>query len=340
MSIRKLPKLGDNESIVFCELWDKGTHEDKLSLCRYYGVSYQQGKSYRSECRISELPPQYKEPDSESWEEHLETIRSMEKLVAFHQKVPTEVTIEINTDKPIGIAWTADWHLGMFGVDYDSFERDVDFIIDESGLYCEIGGDGYHNIIQPLKMGSGLNQVPISVQKGLYVLTLKRMIDVILAIRTGNHNYWTALAEGEDWDGELARRLKLVYLKHIAKIYWKVGNMIYPELSLHKGRYNSSFNLTHVCKQYQRMYCPDARIVIVEHHHVAAIEQYRYNENECIAIRPGTYAVYDDWAQQNGYFGAHVANPTVVMYPKEDKIVGFKDMRDAAVYLRAVRGKS
>ena len=113
--------------------------------------------------------------------------------------------------------------------------------------------------------------------------------------------------------------------------------MIYPELALHKGRFNSSFNLTHVCKQYQRMYMPDARIVTVEHQHIAAIEQARYNENECVYIRTGTYDVYDDYAQQNGFFGSHVANPTVIMFPHEDKLVPFKDMRVAAEYLRAVR---
>ncbi|MBU0990552.1 MAG: hypothetical protein KJ823_10215, partial [Proteobacteria bacterium] len=172
--------------------------------------------------------------------------------------MPTEITVEIKTELPIGLVKTADWHLGMFGVDYDSFERDVGTIIEEPGLFCDIGGDGYHNIIQPGKMGSSHDQTPISVQRGLFVLTLKRLIKNIKTIRTGNHNYWTALAEGEDWDGELAKRLKLVYLKHFAKIYWKVGNMIYPELALHKSRYNSSFNLTHNCKQNQRMYFPDA----------------------------------------------------------------------------------
>jgi len=47
--------------------------------------------------------------------------------------------------------------------------------------------------------------------------------------------------------------------------------------------------------------------------------------------------VYDDYAQQNGFFGSHVCNPTVVLYPNEDRIVGFKDAREAVIYLRAVR---
>ena len=334
-----MPVIGSNESIAFCEKWDEGTHEDKLYLCKAIGVSYQEGKSFRSACRVNELPSEYKHPKSESWEEHLDTIRAMDRLVGYHQKSPTEVTVKIETDLPIGIVKFADWHLGMFGVDYDSFERDVNTVADEPGLFCDIGGDGYQNIIQPSKVGSAHNQTPISVQKALYVLTLKRLKDKIKTVRTGNHNYWTELAEGEDWDAELAHRLKLIYLKHFAKIYWKVGEMIYPELALHKSRYNSSFNLTHNCKQNQRMHFPSARIITVEHQHIAAVEQYRYNENECVAIRTGTYAVYDDFAQQNGFFGSHVANPTVVLFPYEDRIVPFKNMYDGIEFLRYVRSK-
>lgn len=285
---------------------------------------------------IGTLPPVYEPLEGESWEEHIRIIKDMDKLVAHHQRVPSEITIEIETDRPIGLVNTSDWQLGQFGVDYTAFESDMNFIVGNDNLKCIIGGDGYQNIIQTSKMGSSHNQTPISVQKALYVLTLKKLKDSILAIKTGNHNYWTAMAEGEDWDGELAKRLKLIYLKHYAVVHLKVGEMVYPILTMHMARFNSNFNLTHSCLQNQRMYFPQARIVVVEHHHQAALEQYRYAERECVAMRPGTYAVYDDYAQQYGYFGSHVCNPTVVLYPDRDKMIGFKDMRDAATYLKAV----
>ena len=282
------------------------------------------------------LPPKHNFPKSATWEEHIETMKQMDKLVAFHHRTPSKITIEIKTDSPVVRAATADWHLGMFGVDYKAFREDVEFIHDEPLLKVNIGGDGYHNIIEPSKMGSGHNQSPISVQKGLYVLTLEKLKEDIDTIRTGNHNYWTTLAEGEDWDMEITRKIRLVYLKHFGVVYYKVGEMVYPWLMMHKSRYNSSFNLTHNCKQNQRMFFPQARVVIVEHQHVAAVEQYQYDGKECVAIRPGTYAVYDDYAQQGGFFGAHVCNPAVVMFPDEDKLVGFKDMRDAVTYVKGL----
>ena len=339
---RKFPLPGSPEFDIIKAKVESGV--DYLSLAKSLDMTFKgfkdalrgYGLGRKQKAYEGELPPVYEELESDTWEEHLRVIKDMDKLVAFHQRVPSELTIEIKTDSPVGLVNTSDWQLGQFGVDYDSFEKDINFISDSPNLKCIIGGDGYQNIIQTSKIGSSHNQTPISVQKGLYVLTLKKLVDSILAIKTGNHNYWTAMAEGEDWDGELAKRLKLIYLKHYALIHLKVGEMVYPILTMHQARFSSSFNLTHSCLQNQRMYFPKARIVVVEHHHQAAIEQYRYDNRECIAIRPGTYAVYDDFAQQYGFFGSHVCNPTVVLYPHEDKLVGFKDMRDAGIYLRSV----
>jgi len=335
--MKKVPDIHSKEAKDFCVMWDEGTHIDKLRICNIKGISYQQGKDFRSAYKINELPIDEKQVPDFGWEEQLKRMADMDELVAYHMKYPIEVTIKIETKQPIAVPMTADWHLGAPGVDYDSFVKDVKFMRDTDGIRPLIGGDGYHNIIQASKVGSGMNQSPICVQKAVYYNVLKELKEKILAISTGNHNYWTAMAEGEDWDGELARRLKVVYLKHFAMINLVVGDYPYPILRIHKSRFNSSFNLTHNCKQNQRVYYPDARIVVVEHNHTAAIEQYRYNENECVAIRTGTYDVYDDYAMQNGFFGSYVCNPTVVLFPDKDKIVGFKDMQDAAIYLKAVR---
>jgi hypothetical protein len=262
----------------------------------------------------------------------------LNKLIAVHQEVPTEISLVVPTELPIGLVFFADEHVGAFGVHLAALKNDWQIAKQEPGLYQVQGGDGYENIIQPSKMGSSHNQAPISVQKAIYYNMLKDNREKILCIGVGQHNYWTALVEGEDWDAELARRLKLVYTKHHAKVILKVGKMLYPILRMHKSQFNSQFNLTHTCKQNQRMHCPEARIIVAEDKHVADVEQYRYNEAECVAIRTGTYKVYDDYAMQNGFFGGHVCNPTVILWPNEDKLVAFKDMHDAIIYLRAVRG--
>jgi len=333
----RLPKVASKDAREWCDRWDLSTHIGKLGLCEEFGIAYQTGKNFRALNRAVPVKSDYKLPPDSTWQEQIDVLVELNKLIAVHQERPTEISLVIPTTLPIAVTFFADEHIGAFGVDLPALKRDWSIVKEEPGLYSFQGGDGYHNIIQASKVGSSHNQAPISVQKAVYVNMLRDNKEKILCMGVGQHNYWTALLEGEDWDAELAQRLKIVYTKHGARINLKVGNIVYPILRLHKTQFNSAFNLTHTCKQYQRLHFPEARIIVAEDRHVADIEQYRYNEEECVAIRTGTYAVYDDWAQQGGYYGAHVCNPTVVLFPREDKLVGFKNMDDAIIYLQAVR---
>jgi hypothetical protein len=280
----------------------------------------------------------YTLPVKASWEEHLDAIRGMDKIIAIHQQTPGEITIKYDTNKPICLVNSADWQLGQFGVDYTAFQRDMIAICNEPNVFLDIGGDITQNIIQMSKMGSAHNQTAIPVQLGLAYLTIRKLRDAgkINTLKTGNHDYWTAMLTGEDWLGETAKRLNVVYTKHGARINLVVGNQIYPYMARHIGNFNSNQNPTNSNKQEQRFNYPWARFTVFEHRHIAAVESYRYDNRECAAIRTGTYAVNDDYAQQWGFYGAHVCNPAIVFYPDRDKLVAFKDMYDAFIYLRAV----
>jgi len=334
---RKLPLKGTPQAQELLRLWDTSTHYQKLDLCNAMGFSYQRAKHVIPAYRLT-LPVAEVEIDKDvPWEEQIRIFKEMDRLVGLHHVAPTEVTIQIKTELPIALVSSADWQLGQPGVDYDSFQSDMEFIRDEPGFRVDIGGDAWENIIQASKVGSSHNQIPIAPQVGLYSQTLKMLQPKINTVKTGNHQYWTVSLTGEDWLKEKTREMRLVYTKHGARINLWVGDILYPYASRHIPRFNSVFNPTHSNKQHQRLDFPWARFTVFEHHHVASVEQYRYNGMECAAIRTGTYAIYDDRAQQFGFFGAHVCNPTIVLFPKEDKLVAFKDMRDAAEYLRYVR---
>ena len=304
------------------------------------GVTYRGLLNWRAKCRRFDAPENVA-PQTFSLSEHFRIVKEMDGLIEPHFRTQSELSIHLDTKLPIAICHTADWHMGEVGCDYETLEQDIETESTEPGLYTVLGGDAYSNIIQPSKIGSAHNQTAISVQKAMYVLAVKALQDSnhLLFAGTGNHPYWTALATGEDWDLELARRLNIVYTKHGAMVNIICGDILYPEFWEHKGKYGSSFNQTHGPKQSQRVYHPRARIVVREHQHIGDVEQYRYDDRECVAMRTGTYVVYSDFAAQNGLYGAHVCNPTVVLFPDKDWLVGFKDMGDAIIYLRAVRAQ-
>jgi hypothetical protein len=335
-----LPAPGTDEARELCRLWDTSTSNDKRMAAEARGVTYGGMHNWRARCRSLVLPTQ-PAPASFSLHEHFRRVKENDELVQPHYQVPGELVVKIPTTLPVAICHTADWHMGQPGCDYDSLERDHRILCSEPGLYSVPGGDAYENIIQPSKIGSSHNQSPICVQKAMTVLVVKEQHEMghLLFMGTGNHPYWSALATGEDWDLELARRLRIVYAKHGAMVHIVVGDLDYIEFWEHKGRYGSSFNQTHGPKQSQRVYHPRARIVVREHEHVGDVEQYRYDDNECAAIRTGTYAIFSDFAAQNGMYGAHICNPCVVLFPDRDHLVAFKFMEDALVYLRAVRAQ-
>ncbi len=335
MSIRRKPIGAELSELL--SIYQAATHQDKLKLAERYGVGLGTLRNWVSQTFV----PQFVPSAELTWAEHLALLKMESRAVDEHHRIPSEIFIEIKSDFPIGICFTADWQLGEPGVDLEAFEQDTNTLTSADGVWTAIGGDGYSNIVQPAKMGSAHNQSPIVIQKAFYYQTVEKYAHAnkCLFIGTGNHNWFSYLVDGEDWDMELSKRLKVVYTKHGAMINLKVGDMIYPIFRQHKGRFNSSTNITNTCKQYQRLYFPQSRVTVIEHDHVSAVEQYAYDGKECIAIRPGTYAVRSDYALSNGFYGSHVGNPVVILYPYEDRIVGFKNMRDGIQYLKAVRPK-
>ena len=333
--MRKIRPEGE-ELLSLAEEWSKLNHEDKRALAQRVGVSYGTMANWVTQI---DLPPVYQPPFDMTWQERLQVLKDINRATDTHHNIPRELSIEIKTELPIGICFSSDWQLGEPGVDYDSFENDINSLLATDGMSTAIGGDGYSNIIQPAKMGSSHNQAPIVAQKAFYYQTVERfaLVNKLLFVGTGNHNWFSYQMNGEDWDLEMSKRLKVVYTKHGALIYLKVGEMVYPIFRQHKGKYNSSTNLTNTCRQYQRIHFPDARIIVIEHDHVADVEQYTYNEKECAAIRTGTYAVRSDFALSNGFYGARVENPVVVLYPHEDRIVPFKRMQDGIEFLNYIR---
>ena len=161
--IKKMPAKGSPQAGEFKHLWHSSDHKGKVALCNLLDVSYDRAQHVVATWQDLPIEEVTISPDI-TWTEQIEIFKSMDRLIALHEETPTEVIIPIETELPVCIVYFADWQLGQFGVDYDSFRRDVSIVKAEKGLFCEVGGDGYQNIIQPSKIGSSHNQIPIAPQ--------------------------------------------------------------------------------------------------------------------------------------------------------------------------------
>ena len=272
-----------------------------------------------------------------NYEELIALAKVQQKIVERLIGYKTEVRAEIKTSMPVVLVFTADWHLGSEGVDYESFDRDKKFMSETDNLYVYIGGDGTDNFIQASKISTSLhNQQPMLVQKALFKRTVEELKNKIVALGTGNHEWWSTDLTGVDDIKELTKNMGILYTQHGGMLKLTVGNIEYMIYRHHKYAYNSNFNLTHTVKRMWEFAPGDFDVGVVEHRHVASIEPFARHGQEKWGIRTGSYKVYDEYALQKGFYGVEVANPAVVLYPDEKRIVGFKYMEDAVKYLRGV----
>jgi len=254
-------------------------------------------------------------------------------LMADQHFTPVITENEIVTDKPIALVFTADWHLGSLGVDYNQFDIDINLIENTPRVFTYIGGDMRENIIEPAKIGSSHNQQPIIRQSALFIRTLEKIKKKVIAVGAGTHD-WDILLSGFDTIKQLCEDLKVVYTDMGGLMNLRVGEQEYKIFRSHHYKFQSVLNLTHAAKQCWRLGEYDADMVCLEHRHVAAVEPFYGHGLERIAIRTGTYKTKDTYARTYGFYGLRVGNPTIILYPHERKMVPFLHMHDALAFLK------
>ena len=273
------------------------------------------------------------------YSEILEIMKNQNKALRKLAVNSSELKVNIDSKVPILVVFSADWHLGDIGTDYESFDKDMNTIRDTKNLYVYLGGDFFDNFIKFESMADGaLNQEPILLQRHLTHEALKMIRSKILAIGTSCHMYWTKKQVGFDDIKEWAKGLKVLYTGHGGLLNLKVGQQVYTIFRRHKYRFNSQYSPLHSAKQLLRMGVTDAEVLVLEHWHVPGKEEFYWADKKRVALRPGTYKEYDEFALEHGFYGARKACPAVILFPDEHKILAFLDMYDAIECLNGLYG--
>jgi UDP-2,3-diacylglucosamine pyrophosphatase LpxH len=269
----------------------------------------------------------------------------------LHHKASSKqdvATIKIASSKPVGIVFSADWHLGSISCDYKSFLKNHEFVLNTDGLYLGVVGDTIDNFYQFNNAHAILQQViPPAKQRKLLGEIFHALLEKnkLLFVGYGNHE-----TRDEKWFGDnlVARMVeeKIPYFsgKGIVKLY--INEQIYTILVMHKTGSNSKINTLYGAKMEYGRYFP-ADIVVTGHTHVPAIESYwHYGAAGRIGfpfggdswlVKTGTYNV-DDGFSKRFYNHGVVCDPTLVLFPQNRKIVPFMTAEDAMLYVKANNG--
>jgi len=260
-----------------------------------------------------------------------------------YQKDRHEAEIGYLTNKPIALVFVSDQHISQGGiVNLERMEEDARLVAETPGMYAVLGGDGVDNHIKHRAALVNSGSVP-GKEWVLYDHYISIFGSRIAALISGNHDDWTHDFAGIDMVQRIAEKRRLFYapdyvvLNVTLKGSDKDEGVAYKVKIRHQYRYNSSFNQTHALKRMWEMDEHDFDVGVVCHHHEAAMEPFKKHGKWRWAFRPGSYQHTTGHGRRYGYGWSEPACPTVILWPKERRMVGFLDAHEAAGYLKHLR---
>lgn len=250
-------------------------------------------------------------------------------------EILTDVDIGIESDKPIGIVFMSDWHLGGMGTDHEALIRDIDLINSCSSLMAYVGGDPIDNFI-PEKLshaGRDSQLVKPGYQWELFRYAIERIQPSLLAVGRGNHDAWTSRNAGIEGISQALRGIPVLHTGEDTYIDLKLGNQIYTIYRKHRPIGSSRTNRTAGVKKSYDLGKRLFDVGVTEHHHEAALSSEMRHGRYRWFITTGSYKVEDPHAAEWGFMHGGVGTPCVIFYPWRHKMVAYMTIEDAIEHL-------
>jgi hypothetical protein len=308
-------------------------------IAEKYGLSVKTVESRFRTWKIKNIIFQDKkpEPTPDNIYDYYEKLKQLDKSIDTMDTKQTKTHVKLDDHKPVGIAFTGDWHTGEHGIDYKQMDEDRELITGTEGVYAILMGD-YKGNYKPTKHPSGTYTQVAS--PSMQDLLIKEFFDqykgTALAAITGCHDQWDFAISGRDLMTEMCSIAKCVNLWHGGGINIELGNQQYKIRARHKFKGESDLNTTNTQRRLLNFFGP-CDVICVAHKHYPDMQQSDKMGQDVIYLRSGSYKVYDEFGQQLGGYEGKAGVSIVILYPDEKKIVPFKNLRDGITHLQAVR---
>jgi hypothetical protein len=257
--------------------------------------------------------------------------------------------IEIETDVPVAVTWTADWHLGGGTTDHRAWRDDLEYFLRAPGLYVAVVGDEVENMRSFNNLAAVVSQVlPPDLQRGVLQGVTKELVasGKLLFTVWGNHGEeFEERLLGESLLNQVRRTQGVPHLGGLGLVRLRVGETTYTVLATHKAKYRSSFNALHAAKRMYQMMFP-ADVIVTAHDHQPGYEQYEHyglaremgfglgGTSHLIACCCYKTLATNDWAARR-YGKAVLKRETTVFWPDRHHMETYDDARSAVERIQA-----
>lgn len=276
-------------------------------------------------------------PTDSDMDEVMATFISLQKSLKKLDNKQVEADLELKDTKPVGIGFTGDWHLGGKGVDHEAFCRNHELFLGIDGLYLGGAGDYKDQLTGAIHRGSEFEQIlPPGTQDVLALHWIEKLKYKLLWLVAGCHDTWAKKLSDRHFIDEASVKADCLNLWHGGLVALTLGTQTYKIRVRHKYKFNSALNMTNSQKRQVDME-GGADVVAHAHFHVPHLEHVRKAGRDFVALRSGSYKIWDEYGQQLAGYKGEIGIPIVVFYPDKHEIVPFKDFNRGIEYLLAVR---
>lgn len=276
-------------------------------------------------------------PTSLDIDEYYELLKKTNTAVMRLESKQTKTTLHIDDDKPIGIAFWGDWHVGAKGVDYEQLDADQALINATDGLYVIGMGDYKDNgnaLVHPASTQETV--ATTDMQDKIVMRKFEQTADKYLAVIRGCHDDWDKHNSNKDFIQVLCDITGAVNLWHGGIINLTVGDQEYRIGARHKYKNESGLNTTNT----QRNFVNDfghCDIVAFAHKHYAEMQHTVRMGEETIYLRSGAYKRYDEFGQKLAGYEGGLGVPVVILYPDTHAMVPIRSLAQACEALGRMR---
>lgn len=249
-----------------------------------------------------------------------------------------DASLKIHDDKPIGIALTADWHIGGWGTDLRLLRDDVNRMADTEGLYVVFLGDAGDNYIGGAPPGAQFEQI---IRPGeqfaiaeYFFLKLKKQI---LAAVQGCHDTWSDKQANHNFIADVTQKIEALNLWHGGTLEVRLGDECYRGHLRHKFRGKSMYNPLLTCYRVMQHYGV-ADWAAVAHEHFCAHQYGQMEGQDVLFVRPGSYKVFDNYGQQIGGYAGLPRVPVIILHPDKHRLDCYPILEAGIEGLRHARG--
>ena len=257
-----------------------------------------------------------------------------------------------HADGPIAMVYSSDWHLGSLGCDYDSMQRDLDFLLSTPNIGLATVGDlkdnfaSFHNVAAIHGQGFAGDLQNLVLED---ISTRLVQANKLWIITWDNHSVeFDEKVIGYEAANYIWRngvRLnKTIALEGEGFVELHIGETFYTHIIVHQSRSHSSVHKLAGNKRIYQTRFP-AHVIATGHTHSPDYEQYTHYElgqslgygfgGRSYLVKTGTYKTNDTYSQR--YFGQpSIGTPTIVYFPMPKnmhKHICFPSAEDAVRYM-------